>query len=240
MLAIAFFVAAFLYASVGHGGASGYLAVMALAQFAPSETRPIALLMNVLVASIAWFNFYRAGHFRWSLFWPLILLAVPCAYWGGLHRLSDASFELVLGLVLVFSAMWLLWPVNVDDKKSVSERHLSKTMALPTGAALGGLAGLTGIGGGIFLSPLLILGRICSGKVAGAISAGFIVLNSIAGLIAQRHALPRLPSDLPIWMLAVGAGGLLGSYLGAHRLPVVWIKRLLAVVLLIAAIKLLW
>jgi uncharacterized protein len=237
MLAIAFFIAAFLYASVGHGGASGYLAVMALAQFAPAETRPIALLMNVLVASIAWVNFYRARHFRWQLFWPLILLAVPCAYWGGLHRLSDESFGLVLGLVLVFSAIWLLW--NPSGAQNAEERTLPKVVALPIGAGLGGLAGLTGIGGGIFLSPLLILGRYCDGKAAGAIASGFIVLNSIAGLIAQRQALMHLPAQLPIWMLAVGLGGLLGSYLGAYRWPIVWIKRLLSLVLFIAAAKLL-
>jgi uncharacterized protein len=236
VLLSAFFAAALLYASVGHGGASGYLAVMAIAQFAPAEMRPIALLMNVLVASVAWINFYRAGHFEWKQFWPLAVLAVPAAFWGGSHRLSDESFGLILGSALVLSAIWLLWPVNANV---IATRELPKWVALPLGAALGALAGLTGIGGGIFLSPLLILARVCNGKAAGAISAGFIVLNSIAGLVAQRSALSALPSNLPYWLMAVMAGGLFGSYLGAFKLEIIWIKRLLAAVLLIAAFKLL-
>jgi uncharacterized protein len=235
-LAFGFFTAALLYSSVGHGGASGYLAVMALVGFAPTSMRSCALVMNVAVASIAWVSFYRAGHFRMQQFWPLVLLAVPCAYLGGQHQLPAAIYQLVLGLVLLVAALFLLKPT----RDQMQQRNLPPVLALPVGAGLGGLAGLTGVGGGIFLSPLLIFGRFASAKQAGALAAGFIVLNSLAGLLAQSNSLSSLPRALPLWVIAAACGGLLGSRAGAFWLNSPWVKRLLALVLLVAAVKLLW
>jgi uncharacterized protein len=235
-LIVGFFTAALLYSSVGHGGASGYLAVMALAGFAPTSMRGCALVMNVAVASIAWISFYRAGHFRAPQFWPLVLLAVPCAYLGGQHQLPAAIYQLLLGVVLVIAALLLLKPTP----DHMQERHLPPALALPLGAGLGGLAGLTGVGGGIFLSPVLIFGRFAGAKQAGALAAGFIVLNSLAGLLAQSSSLSSLPKALPLWVIAAACGGVLGSRAGALWLSSPWVKRLLALVLLVAAVKLLW
>jgi uncharacterized protein len=235
-LAFGFFTAAVLYSSVGHGGASGYLAVMALAGFAPASMRSCALVMNVAVASIAWISFYRAGHFRTQQFWPLVLLAVPCAYLGGQHQLPAAIYQLVLGIVLLVAALLLLKPTV----SQMEQRALPPALALPLGAGLGGLAGLTGVGGGIFLSPVLIFGRFASAKQAGALAAGFIVLNSLAGLLAQRASLSSLPDALPLWVISAACGGVVGSRAGAFWLSSPWVKRLLALVLLVAAAKLLW
>ncbi len=236
----AFFIAALLYSSVGHGGASGYLAVLALANFTPLQMRPIALLMNVAIASIAWINFARAGHFNFRIFLPLVLLGVPCAYIGGLNRLPDAIYAPVLGVSLTLSACWLLRPWLIKSAPSNAPiRQLPKIIALPLGAVIGGLAGLTGIGGGIFLSPVLILARYVNAKTAAGVAAGFITLNSCAGLAAQRALLPNLPTQTPMWLLSAAVGGLIGSRLGAFKLSVDGLKILLALVLLIAAGKLL-
>jgi uncharacterized protein len=240
LLSAAFFAAALLYAAVGHGGASGYLAIMALAAFSPTEMRPLALMMNVAVSAIAWINFSRAGHFRGKLFLPLIALALPCAYWGGLHRLDDAVYGLVLGCTLLVCALYLLMPTASSTDQAAVSRTPSPLVTVPLGAVLGGLAGLTGIGGGIFLSPVLILARFASSKEAGALSAAFIFLNSLAGLAALKPTLAALPDELGLWLGAVCAGGLIGSQLGAFKLPGAWIRRLLAMVLLVAAVKLLW
>jgi uncharacterized protein len=239
-LSIAFFFAALLYSSVGHGGASGYLAVLALANFAPVQMRPIALLMNVAVASIAWCNFTRAGYFNFRMFWPLALLGVPCAYIGGLNRLSDATYASVLGISLILSAFWLLspWLLNLAPAVATA-RELPKTLALPLGAFIGGLAGLTGIGGGIFLSPVLMLARYADAKNSAAIASGFILLNSCAGLAAQHAQLPNLAQQTPTWVFCAAVGGMIGSGLGAFKLSLDWLKVLLAIVLLIAAVKLL-
>jgi uncharacterized protein len=235
-LALAFFGAALLYASVGHGGASGYLVVMSLANFAPADMRPIALLMNVAVASVAWLNFWRAGHFQARLFWPLVLLAVPCAYLGGLHKLSEASYGLVLGSVLLLSAVWLLMAPGAGEQ---AQRRLPTAAGLALGAGIGGLAGLTGIGGGVLLSPVLVLGRYMAAKPAGALAAGMIVLNSLAGLLAQRASLAALPAATPLWLVAAFLGGAIGSVLGAYRFSSTWVRRLLAAVLFVAAGKML-
>ena len=236
-LIFSFFCAAQLYSSVGHGGASGYLAVMAMLSFAPESMRATAVLMNVAVASIAWFNYWRADYFRWQLFWPLALLAVPCAYLGGRYSLPPAVYERILGAALIFSALYLLKPAapaHVDTDL----RTIPTPLALGLGASLGVLAGLTGIGGGIFLSPVLIFARFATSKGAGAIAAGFIVLNSLAGLLAQAPQVVKLPSTTGYWVLSAVCGALIGSRFGAFYCSGIWIRRLLAVVLLIAAVKL--
>jgi len=225
---------AFLYATVGHAGASGYIAVMTLAGLAPAEIRPTALTLNILVASIGTWQFVRAGHFRWSLFWPFALTAAPMALLGGYVSLPTALFKVLVGVVLLLSA-WRLLARPSDDTATGTP---SRPAALGVGAGLGLLSGLTGTGGGIFLTPLLLFARWARAKEAAAVSAAFILVNSSTGLIGTVVASKSFPVvALPLGIAAVLCGGL-GSYLGASRLPYTAIKRLLALVLVIAGLKL--
>ncbi len=229
-------VIAFLYSSVGHAGASGYIAVMALAGLAATEIKPAALFLNVLVASITFWQFYRAGHFVWRLFWPFALLAVPFAFLGGYLQLPIRVFHLLVGAVLLFSAARFWLRPSEDPIRAAPTRMI----ALGSGAGLGLLSGLTGTGGGIFLTPLLLFMRWAQAKQAAAVSAFFILCNSLAGLLGNLKQTGYFPSFV-LWLAAaVVFGGTLGSYLGSQRLKPEWIKRLLAVVLLIAGMKLLF
>lgn len=228
-------VVAFLYASVGHAGASGYIAVMTLAGMAPESIRPAALVLNILVASLATWQFTRAGHFNRGLFWPFALLSVPCAFLGGRLALPAPVFKMAVGAVLLFSAARLLLRSRDDAKRG----EPSRGTALLVGALLGLLSGLTGTGGGIFLTPLLLLMGWARTKEAAAVSACFILLNSVAGLLGGLSRSPSLPSGT--WLLAAAAvaGGAAGARLGSTRFPHAVIKRLLAGVLVIAGLKLL-
>lgn len=233
-LAVAVFAVALLYSSVGHAGASGYIAVMTLFGLAPADIRTTALTLNILVASIAMWQFAAAGHFRWTLFWPFALLAVPLAFLGGSISVPTPLFKLLVGAVLLLSAAQLL----VHPPAEREPREPRRAVAIGTGAGLGLLAGLTGTGGGIFLTPLLVFTGWARTKQAAAVSAPFILLNSIAGLAGNISATQRLPGFVLPLAAAVVAGGLAGSYLGSRRLAPAGIKRLLAVVLLIAGTKL--
>lgn len=224
---------AFLYSSVGHAGASGYIAVMVLFSFASEQIRPIALTLNILVAAIASWNFYRGGHFRWSLFWPFAVLAVPLAFIGGTIQLPTRHFQFIIGFVLLFSATYLV----IRPKETVKIRRPRNLHALAIGSGLGLLAGLTGTGGGIFLTPLLLFLKWAQAKEAAAVSALFILVNSIAGLSGFFAGSGHYPRFAPVLILAAVAGGTAGSFFSSHRFPVVWIKRLLAGVLLVAGAK---
>ena len=235
-LALAVFVVAFLYSSVGHAGASGYIAVMSLFSLAPAEIKPTALLLNILVASIGAFQFWRAGHFSWRLFWPFALLSIPLAFVGGWLNLPAHVFKVIVGLVLWFSAFRFLLHPSSDEVL----HEPSRPAALSIGAGLGLLSGLTGTGGGIFLTPLLLLMRWSCTKTAAAVSALFILVNSSAGLLgnfASTRSLPPLALTLAVTVII---GGSAGSYFGSRRFPHTVIKRLLAVVLLIAGAKLIF
>ena len=227
--------AAALYASVGHGGASGYLAVMALCGVAPETMRPTALVLNVLVSSIALVQFARAGFFRWQLFWPFGIVSAPCAYLGGRVPPSDFYRPLV-GLVLLFAA----WRLFVGAKAVVSAtRRVPFPLALLVGAAIGLLSGLTGVGGGIFLSPILLLARWAEPRQASGVSAAFILVNSLAGLWGSRANVSALPPEITGWAVAAVVGGLVGASLGSRRLAGPTLRRLLALVLVVAGAKLL-
>ncbi len=235
-IAAGFALAALLYASVGHGGASGYLALMALLQFAPAEARPLALCMNVGVASIAAWQFRSS--LRIALLAPLAVAAIPMAYWGGLHKLSEQQYALLLGCTLLLAAMWLGFARSshsTDAQATNQQRSMHWSLAIPMGGALGLLAGLTGIGGGVFLSPILILGRYASAKQTAAVSALFIALNSSAGLLANRASLSLLPPAASLWIIAAIVGGTIGSRIGAKHFNDLWLRRLLALVLVIAS-----
>jgi uncharacterized protein len=227
---------AFLYASVGHAGASGYIAVMSLLALAPAVIKPTALALNVLVATVAFVQFARAGHFRWALFWPFALLAPPLAFVGGWLQLPTRAFQLLIGAVLLYSAAQLIFkPAAKRDIQSPSI-----LVAVCAGAVIGLLSGLTGTGGGIFLTPLLLLMGWAAPKHAAAVSALFILVNSAAGLAGWLGSGQPWPA-LPWWMLLLPAApsGAIGATLGSRYFEPVWIKRLLAAVLVIAGLKLL-
>lgn len=236
LLFLAIGLIAFLYSSVGHAGASGYIAVMALWGLAPAVIRPTALALNILVAAIGAFQFWRAGHFAWKLFWPFALLSVPAAYLGGYLQLPVSILKIIIGLVLLFSAARLFFrrgdPAEVIDP--------SRPAAIGIGAGIGFLSGLTGTGGGIFLTPLLLFCHWAHTKQASAVSALFILVNSIAGLTGFVNARQTVPPLALLLAAGAIAGGAAGSYLGSRHFPVRTISILLATVLVIAGTKLIF
>ena len=234
LLTAAILLVAFLYSSVGHAGASGYIAVMSLFSLAPHFIKPTALVLNILVAAIGAWQFWRAGHFSWRLFWPFAALAVPFAFLGGWIDLPTRLFKILVGIVLLFSAIRFLARPSADEATGEPSRPL----ACSIGAGLGLLAGLTGTGGGIFLTPLLLFKKWARTKQAAAVSALFILANSVAGLLGNIASTRRFPS-FAIWLaLAAIVGGAAGSYFGSRRFDHTTIKRCLAIVLLIAGAKL--
>ncbi len=236
LLTLAVLVIAFLYSSVGHAGASGYIAVMSLFSMAPAEIKPTALVLNILVASIGSWQFWRAGHFSWRMFWPFALLSIPCAFLGGYLDLPTHVFRILIGIVLFSSAVHLLIRPSADQEPHPP----SMPVSFGVGAGLGLLSGLTGTGGGIFLTPLVIFMRWARTKTASAVSALFILVNSTSGLLGNISATQSLPAFILPLSVAVVCGGTVGSYLGSRRFPPTAIKRLLAAVLAIAGFKLIF
>ena len=237
LLAAGMGVAAFGYASVGHGGASAYLAAMALAGVAPAEMRPIALVLNVLVSAIGTWKFRRAGHFRWRLFWPFAAVSIPFAYLGGAITLPGHAYKILVGIVLLYAA-WQLWRSarSGDEMREVREPPILAAMAI--GAAMGLLSGLTGVGGGIFLSPLLLMLGWAGTKQTSAVAAPFILVNSVAGLAAlQVSSGVSLQQGLWLMGACVVAGGWLGAEYGSRRFANPMVRRMLAVVLALAGAK---
>jgi uncharacterized membrane protein YfcA len=234
LLAMLLLAAALLYSSVGHGGASGYLAAMALFGVAPLLMKPTALTLNIVVASIAVFKFYRSGSFSWQLFVPLAITAIPMAYFGGTMVLPVHWYKPLVGLVLV----WAAWrSFKTASASSYELRPASSGVLLITGALLGFLSGLTGVGGGIFLSPLLLFLRWAPVKVISGVAAAFILVNSIAGILGVMTTGVEFHAALPLWIVAVLIGGFIGAEYGSKRLANPTIQRLLASVLLVAGIK---
>src|SRR6266508_2762665 len=227
---------AFLYSSVGHAGASGYIATMTLFGITATIIRPTALVLNISVAIIGAFQFWRAGHFSWKLFWPFALLSIPAAWFGGYLQPSASVLRILIGLVLLFSALRLIFRRH-DPAETVTP---SQPTAISVGAGLGFLAGLTGTGGGIFLTPLLLFCRWAHIRQAAAVSALFILVNSIAGLVGYFSKVHSIPSLGLILAAAAIIGGIVGSHLGSRRLAVRVISLLLATVLLIAGMKLIF
>src|SRR5881227_3789746 len=236
LLFLAVGLIAFLYSSVGHAGASGYIATMTLFGLAPTIIRPTALVLNILVASIGAFQFWRAGHFAWKLFWPFALLSIPAAYFGGHLQPSTSVLRILIGLVLLFSAARLIFRRNDPEKLLVP----SQPAAIGVGTGLGFLSGLTGTGGGIFLTPLLLFCRWAHIRQAAAMSAVFILVNSIGGLVGYFTAVRSLPVLGVYIAIPAIIGGTIGSHLGSRRFPVRAISILLAIVLAIAGTKLIF
>jgi uncharacterized protein len=229
------FLAALLFSSVGHGGASAYLATFALIGMAPASMRPAALCLNVLVASIGLYKFYRAGAFNWRLFWPIALTSVPAAFIGGQITLPNQTYKILVGLCLVFAAFTIFMRANKQD--DVIVKPVAKPVLLGLGASLGFLAGLTGVGGGIFLSPILLYFGWAKTKVISGVAAAFILVNSMSGLLGVLSKSATLPTGLVYWALAAVLGGLIGAEYGSKRLTNPVIRKLLALVLLFAGSK---
>ncbi len=229
------FFAALLYASVGHGGASGYLAVMALLSVAPESMRPAALALNVLVSGIALYKFYRIKAFSWQLLLPIIAGSIPFAFIGGLISLPATIYKPIIGVVLIVAA----WQIFVQSKHVPTsiKQSPSKFALFGMGSGLGLLSGLTGVGGGIFLSPILILMNWAETKMISGIASAFILVNSLSGLAGVLTHNYILPDGLIYWALAAVVGGLIGADYGSRRLANPTIRQLLALVLVIAGIK---
>jgi uncharacterized membrane protein YfcA len=236
IIAILFLAAAALYASVGHAGASAYLAVMGLFNFAPGVMKPTALALNILVAAVATVKFYRAGLFSWSLFWPFAIASIPAAFIGGAMMLPARWYEVVVGVVLLYAAVWMFRSARRPLTREAHPPPLRA--ALVTGLAIGFLSGLTGVGGGIFLSPLLLYLGWAETRATSGIAAPFILVNSIAGLLGHISSVSQLPPNSPIWGVAALLGGWLGASYGSRRAPAPVLRQLLSLVLIVAGVKL--
>jgi uncharacterized membrane protein YfcA len=241
LLAALFFLVAVLYSSVGHAGASGYIAAMALLGFAPEQMRPTALALNLLVGGIGLFRFWRRGHVAWRNVLPFVVASIPAAYLAAQVRLPRESYELLLGLILLVAAFGVLRGARrvEEDEARVTLRDIPWLPALLVGAAIGVLAGLTGTGGAIFLTPLLLFAHWARTRDASGISVAFVWVNSLVGLIGVWQSTGTLPAALPMWLGVVAVGALVGTQFGLNWLPLRGLRIALGIVLLIAAGKLL-
>lgn len=230
------FLVAFLYASVGHGGASGYLALMAIFNVSPAVMKPTALLLNLFVSLTAFIQFYRGQHFRWNVLLPFALASIPLAYLGGLVMVDAVIYKKILGVLILIPVLRFFFFKSEQEEKKDSNFLLS----LLIGGAIGLLSGLIGIGGGILLSPILLLLKWTNLKETAAISALFIFVNSLAGLAGQLQMGIQFTPDMYAYVLVAFGGGLGGAYFGALKFRHIILKNVLATVLLVAAYKLLF
>ena len=235
LFVVSLFVIAFLYSSVGHGGGTGYLALLALFGMAPIYMKSTALTLNVFVSAISFFSYYKAGYFRWKLIFPFLITSIPFAYLGALMKVNPSVYKIILGIFLLIAvARMLLVPKAITEKSDKTPFFL----ALAIGAVLGFFSGMIGIGGGIILSPIIILMHWANVKESAAASALFIFLNSISGLFGLATSGFTLEPRIIVWIIVGITGGIAGSYLGSFRLKSGKLKYVLAVVLFVASIKL--
>lgn len=241
LIIAAIFLVAALYSSVGHGGASGYLAVLALFGVAAAVTRPTSLVLNLFVASITFIQFYRAGHFDWRTFLPFAAGSIPMAFLGGMIQLPTTVYKIVLGTALILAAIRLA--INLKSENDASAPKI--WICLLVGAVLGFVSGLIGIGGGIFLTPILLLFGWAETKKAAGVSALFILVNSFSGLLGswllgKDSQIGNLPPGVWLWVIAAIVGGVIGSTAGSFRFDSLTLRRVLSVGLLIAGLKLIF
>ena len=232
------FAAALLYSTVGHAGASGYLAAMALFGVAPQVMKPTALVLNILVAVIASAKFYRAGHFSWKIFWPFALTSIPAAFVGGALSLPTTIYKPLVGIILLYTA-YQLFRLCASPLAQII-KPLPLWPALLFGAGIGLLSGLTGVGGGIFSSPLLLFMGWVETRQTSGVTAVFILVNSLAGLLGHLASVAYLPSTIPLWLIVVAIGGWIGAEYGSRRFSNITLRRFLVVVLIIAGLKLIF
>lgn len=234
---ILLFLVAFLYSSVGHGGASGYLALMAIFSFAPDVMKPTALLLNLFVSLTSFIQFYRGKHFNWKIFLPFAITSVPMAYVGGLITIDDNIYKKILGILLIIPITRFLFFANIKVEEI---KRSNLVLSLLIGAAIGFLSGLIGIGGGIILSPVLLLLKWTDMKQTAAISALFIFVNSLSGLAGQLQKGINFSADMYAYVAIAFVGGICGAYFGSLKFKSNILKYMLAVVLIVAAYKLLF
>jgi uncharacterized membrane protein YfcA len=234
---ILLFLVAFLYSSVGHGGASGYLALMALFSITPDVMKPTALLLNLFVSLTSFIQFYRGKHFNWKIFLPFAITSVPMAFIGGMISVDDYVYKKILGLLLIIPIVRFLFFGNIKVEEIKKPNFL---LSLIIGAAIGFLSGLIGIGGGIILSPVLLLLKWADMKKTAAISAIFIFVNSLSGLAGQLQKGINFSTDMYAYVAVAFVGGVCGAYFGSLKLNQNFLKYLLAIVLIIASYKLLF
>lgn len=237
LIAIALLIIGFLYASVGHGGASGYIAVLSIFAIPVTTYKPLILVLNVIIAGIAFIQFYRAGYFKWYLCWPFLITSIPFAFLGSKIHLNGDTYHLLLGIALIIPVVRLL---GINPKENQDNKNISLLMAVILGAIIGFLSGLLNIGGGIFLSPVLILMAWANTKEAAAVSSLFIVLNSLSGLLGNATNHYELNASSFIWLAAAITGGATGAYFGSRRFAQVTVRYLLSAVLCIASVKLIF
>lgn len=238
LLLVALTVVAFLYSSVGHGGASGYLAVMAIAGVAPAMMKSSALMMNLAVSLISFIGFYRAGYFRFKLFYPFAIASIPMAFIGGTMVLPDAIYKKLLAICLLIAIARMIIQYKEQGQ---SNKHAPLWLCLLIGGVIGLLSGMIGIGGGIILSPLILLLGWASLKETAAVSALFIFVNSLSGLVGQlQKGTLQLTDDILYAILVTVIGGLIGSYYGSRKFNFPTLKYLLAIGLTIASLKLIF
>lgn len=230
-------IIAFLYASVGHGGASGYLALMALFSFAPEVMKPTALVLNLFVAGIAFYHYFKAGHFNMRLFIPFAITSIPLAFIGGMIEVDASLYKKILGVLLIFAILRML---NVFGKENAAIKEIKTWQGLVVGGIIGFFSGLIGIGGGIILTPVILLLHWGKMKEAAAVSALFIWVNSASGLFGQLTSGVSLGSETIVLVAIAFAGGFFGSYFGSRKLNNNLLRYILAFVLIIASVKLIF
>jgi uncharacterized protein len=228
-------IISFLYSSVGHGGASGYLALMALFSFAPETMKPTALLLNLFVAGISFFYYYKGGFFNKKLFLAFAITSIPFAFIGGTIEIDASIYKKILAVLLVFAILKML---NVFGKESENIKEVKLWQGLLVGGIIGFFSGLIGIGGGIILTPLILLLHWGNMKEAAAVSALFIWVNSAAGLVGQISSGVHIEFDMFVLVAIALIGGVLGGYLGSKKLNNQKLRYMLAFVLIIACVKL--
>ncbi len=236
LICASFFMIAMLYSSIGHAGASGYLAVMALLSFAPESIKPTSLVLNIVVAFIASIQFIRAGYFDRKIFLTFMITSMPLAFYGGHLSLEPKYFKLAVGIFLILSSL-ILFSKQFIQKAEKEIKKMPPSVGMILGAMIGFVSGIVGVGGGIFLSPILVIANWADIKNAAGVAALFILVNSISALAGNLSSLRSVDSHLFFWIVSVLLGGVLGSFLGTKKLPRRMITYCLVVVLLSAGIK---
>jgi uncharacterized membrane protein YfcA len=233
-LAVCIFVVAMMYASVGHGGASGYLAIMALFSLHPEALKPTALMLNIVVAGVGTYLYCTAGQFSWRVFWPFVITSIPMSFLGGTFNLPPELYRPALGMVLLFAA-WRLFARRKHNDYDAKAPNIP--LAMIVGGVLGFASGLIGVGGGIFLSPLMILLRWAKVREVSGIAALFIMVNSISGLAGHVSSLQHVPEYAPILAGVALVGGTIGALCGSRHLPVATILKAMSLMLVMAGGK---
>lgn len=234
---VSFFIIAALYSSVGHAGASGYLAIMALLSFPSNEIKPVSLILNIVVALISSYRFLKEGFFDRKVFVLFSIFSIPMAFIGGYFKIDDKLFKILAGIFLIISALMIALKTTQKDKQTYTIQPVPIWKAGIIGSSIGYISGLIGVGGGIFLSPILMLFRWASPKNVSGISALFILVNSILGLLGHISSINQLPKNIFLWVISVIIGGLIGSYWGTKKINTTGIYIILAIVLISAGLK---